>query len=92
MLKGLYVAKELMSHKVYNFISSWLFLFFPGGCISFLSASPLVCRHGRMCCAFKKAVLFCQKVIPELWHVSRHALSSVVQFMKKSNAFFQGDF
>lgn len=39
MINVLYVAKELMSHKVYNFISSWLFLFFPGGCISFLSAS-----------------------------------------------------
>lgn len=37
--KGLYVAKELMSHEVYNFISSWLFLFFPDGCIPFLSAS-----------------------------------------------------
>lgn len=44
MIKELYVdtvAKELMSHKVYNFISPWHFLFFPDGCISFLSLCPL---------------------------------------------------
>lgn len=45
-IKELYVdtvAKELMSHKVYNFISSWLFLFFPDDCLSFLSAGVAGC-------------------------------------------------
>lgn len=76
------VAKELMNHKVCNFFyPSALPVFFlivtsPSSCLTRPSFS------GTAECAVPLRMCFFRRLIPELWHVSRHALTFVVWSMK----------